>query len=49
MRDLVKQKGLRKQRYSEFSATFTVATIQEETDERNQNGSTEQDQGQPVA
>jgi hypothetical protein len=31
MRDLVKQKGLRKQRYSEFSATFTVATVQEET------------------
>ena len=31
MRDLVKQKGLRKQRYSEFSATFTVATVLEET------------------
>ncbi len=27
MRDLVKQKGLRKQRYSEFSATFTVGTV----------------------
>ncbi len=31
MRDLIKQKGLRKQRYTEFSATFTLATIQEET------------------
>lgn len=31
MRDLVKQKGLRKQRYSEFTATFTLATIEEET------------------
>lgn len=33
MRDLVKQKGLRKQRYSEFSATFTVATVLEEINE----------------
>jgi len=30
MRDLVKQKGLRKQRYSEFSATFTIARIEED-------------------
>jgi hypothetical protein len=27
MRDLLKQKGLRKQRFSEFSATFTVGTV----------------------
>jgi len=44
MRDLVKQKGLRKQRYSEFTATFTLATIEEETND--QNGAVEQDQGQ---
>lgn len=28
-RDLLKQKGLRKQRFTEFSATFTVGTVRE--------------------
>jgi len=30
MRDLVKQKTLRRQRYTEFSAKFTIARIEEE-------------------
>ena len=36
MRDLAKQKGLRAQRYTEFSATFTVVTelTPEEADAR---------------
>lgn len=29
MRDMLKQKGLRQQRFSHFSATFTVGTIKE--------------------
>ena len=36
MRNLVKQKGLRKQRYSEFSATFTLGTVQEEETQANE-------------
>lgn len=47
MRDLIKQKGLRKQRYTEFSATFTLATIQEE-EAHVEDGSAEQNQGQPT-
>lgn len=30
VRDLVKQKGLKAQRYTTFSATFSVGTIQDE-------------------
>ena len=41
MRDLVKQKGLRKQRYSEFSATFTLGTVQEPEKETNASGTVE--------
>lgn len=35
-KNLFKQPGLRKQRYTQFSATFTIGTIKEEEPQENQ-------------